>query len=144
MNDSEKQGGDEEARVEPGADLAPGPVASSEAKEDRNWALAAHLTSFSYFVGIPGFVGPLVIWLVKKDELPFTATEAKESLNFQISLFIYAVLCVVLTLTIFGAVIGIPGLMVLALLQIIFPIMGAIKANEGKSYRYPITIRLVA
>ncbi|MEM1085223.1 MAG: DUF4870 domain-containing protein [Verrucomicrobiota bacterium] len=117
---------------------------SSEVKAERNWALAAHLTSLSWFVGIPGFVGPLVIWLIKKDEFPFAAAQAKESLNFQISLFIYSIICILLILTVIGALIGIPGLIALGILEIIFTVIGGIQAGEGKSYRYPMTIRLIS
>ena len=122
----------------------PPPAPPEVSKEEKNWALAAHLSSFSYFVGIPGFVGPLVIWLVKKDEMPFVAEEAKESLNFQISIFLYTIFCVVVTLTFIGALVGIPGLLVIAILGIVFPIIGAIKAGEGKHYSYPMTIRLIS
>jgi len=61
----------------------------SSPKEEKNWALCAHLSTFSTYIGIPGFIGPLIVWLVKKDEMPFAAANAKEALNFQISLFIY-------------------------------------------------------
>ena len=135
--ESAEQSQDSEKSSLPFTDSQPG-------KEERMWALAAHLTSFTYFVGIPGFVGPLVIWLVKKDEMLFVAEEAKESLNFQISLFIYGVACTLLTLTLLGAFIGVPGFLALALLQIIFPIMSALKAHEGKTSHYPITLRLIS
>lgn len=113
-------------------------------KEEKNWALLAHLSSLSSYVGIPGFIGPLVIWLVKKDTMPFAAEQAKEALNFQISLFIYGIICAVLTITLIFAVIGIPGLFILAILHIVFAIIATIQAGEGKSYRYPLTIRLIS
>ncbi len=112
-------------------------------KEERNWALAAHLSSLSSFVGIPGFIGPLVIWLVKKDEMPFAAAQAKEALNFQITLFIYVVACMVMVLTVIGALIGIPALIALGIVEIVFTIIASVQAGEGKSYRYPMTIRLI-
>lgn len=116
---------------------------SSSDKEERNWALIAHLSSLSTFIGIPGFIGPLVVWLVKKDELPFAAAQAKEALNFQISLFIYGLICIALIFTIIGALVAIPALIVLGLLEIIFTILASIQAGEGKPYRYPMTIRLI-
>lgn len=123
--------------------LSPRPEISAPGKEERNWALFAHLSSLSSFVGIPGFIGPLVVWLIKKDELPFASAQAKEALNFQISLFIYGLVCVVLIFTIVGALIAIPGLIALALIEIVFTIIASIQAGEGKSYRYPMTFRLI-
>lgn len=120
----------------------PAPV-SPEEKENRNWALIAHVSSLSSFIGIPGFIGPLVVWLAKKDELPFASEQAKEALNFQISLFIYGVICVVLVMTVIGALIGIPGLIALVVVEVVFTIIASIKAGEGKAYRYPMTIRLI-
>jgi len=112
-------------------------------KEERNWALAAHISALSTFIGIPGFIGPLVVWLVKKDELPFASAQAKEALNFQISLFAYSIACLVLIFTVIGAVIGFPGLFVLAIISVVFSIIAAIKAGEGTPYRYPMTFRLI-
>lgn len=128
----------------PGTSVAPAPPAVSPSeKEERNWALFAHISTLSTFVGIPGFIGPLVVWLVKKDELPFAAAQAKEALNFQISLFIYSIICVILILTVIGALIGFPGLIVLVILEIVFTIIASVQAGEGKPYRYPMTLRLI-
>lgn len=111
----------------------------SPGKEERNWALFAHLTTFSSYIGVPGFIGPLVIWLLKKDEMPFVDDQAKEALNFQISLFIYAIISAVLIFVLIGFFL----LIALAVLHVIFTIIAAIKASEGTRYRYPLTIRLV-
>ena len=123
--------------------LSAPPSISAHEKEERNWALVAHLSSLSSFVGIPGFIGPLVVWLAKKDELPFASAQAKEALNFQISLFIYSIICIALIFTIVGALIGIPGLIALAIIEIVFTIIASIQAGEGKPYRYPMTFRLI-
>lgn len=122
---------------------AAGAAMSAGQKEERNWALAAHLSSLSSFIGIPGFIGPLVIWLVKKDELPFAAAQAKEALNFQITLLIYGIILLLLVLTVIGALIGIPGLIALGIAELVFAIIASIQAGEGKPYRYPMTIRLI-
>lgn len=144
-NADPQEGTDTGSVVDEGASttLATRPAVSPEEKADRNWALAAHLSSLSSFVGIPGFVGPLIVWLVKKDDSPFAAAQAKEALNFQITLFLYAILCALLILTVIGALIGIPGLIVLGIVEIVFTVIAAIQAGEGKSYRYPMTIRLI-
>lgn len=142
MNPSDKprEPGSPEPPASPMTGGSPGPPSQ---KEERNWALAAHLSSLSSFVGIPGFIGPLVIWLVKKEEMPFAAAQAKEALNFQITLFIYVLACMVLVLTVIGAVIGIPALIALGIVEIVFTIIASVQAGEGKSYRYPMTIRLI-
>lgn len=143
----EKEPGPPPVGVESNPEL-PSVVPASSAtspsqKEERNWALIAHLSSLSSFIGIPGFIGPLVVWLVKKDELPFASAQAKEALNFQISLFIYMIICFVLFITVIGAIIAIPGLIALGILEIVFTIIASIQAGEGKAYRYPMTIRLI-
>ena len=114
-------------------------------KDEKTWALLAHLSSFlGYFLGgCGGLVGPLVVWLIKKDESPFVAEQAKESLNFQISLFIYAVALLVSIFLLIGLVLVCFAVAFLAVIGFVFPIAGAVKANEGKSYRYPLTIRFI-
>lgn len=114
-------------------------------KDERTWALAAHLSSFlGYLVGGGGFVGPLVVWLMKKDESPFVADQAKESLNFQLSLLLYGI---VLFISCFPLMIGFLVVWfvgpLLALAGIALPIVGAMKANEGSIFRYPATIRFI-
>ena len=99
--------------------------------DEKTLALLAHLlTVFS------SFIAPLVIYLVKKDESPFVAAHAKESLNFQISVFI---ICVALFLTI----IGIFLLWLVGILSLVLVIVATIRASEGKLYRYPFCIRLI-
>jgi uncharacterized Tic20 family protein len=108
--------------------------------DERTWALFAHLSAFSTLVGVPGFVGPLVIWLMKKDESPFVEDQAKESLNFQITMFLAGVVAALLCLVFIGFLM----LPVVFLLDIILPIFGAIAANKGEAYRYPFCVRLIA
>ncbi|MEZ4935865.1 MAG: DUF4870 domain-containing protein [Saprospiraceae bacterium] len=100
----------------------------------KNIALLSHVLTL-----VAGFIAPLVIYLVKKDESEFVKTHAKESLNFQISIFIYVLACVPLVLLFIGFFIIIAiGLAYLALV-----IVAMIKASEGKIYKYPFTIRLI-
>ncbi|AMW30250.1 MULTISPECIES: DUF4870 domain-containing protein [Arthrospira] len=69
-------------------------------QESRTWGMIAHLSSFvGYVIPVANIVGPLVIWLLKKDEMPFVEDQAKEALNFQISILIY--LCVSIVLILF-------------------------------------------
>ncbi len=110
-------------------------------KDERTWGMLAHLSALVGYLIIPfgNIIAPLVIWLMKKDESQFIGDQAKESLNFQISLMIYAVVAGVLVLVI----IGIFLLIALYILGIVLTLVGTIKANNGVTYRYPFTIRLI-
>ncbi len=108
--------------------------------ESRMWAMLAHLSALSGFV-IPfgNIVGPLIIWLIKRDEMSFVNDQAKEALNFNISMTIYMLVSLVLIFV----VIGIPLIIVLGIAWLVLTIVAAVKANEGVAYRYPLTLRLV-
>jgi len=114
-----------------------GTLAPAEAK---NWAVGAHLAALAgMFIPFANVIGPLVIWLIKKDESPLVEREGKESLNFQISMSIY--LCVAGLLSFI--LIGIPMLFVIAILDLVFTIIAAVKTSNGEPYHYPMTIRLI-
>lgn len=102
----------------------------------------AHLSSFAGWLGIPfaNIVAPLVIWMIKKDEMPFAAEQAKECLNFQITLTIAFIISAILVLVVIGFI----GLIGLAILDVVLTIIAAIRAGEGQAYRYPFTLRLVS
>lgn len=109
-------------------------------KQERTWGMLCHLTALGVFIfPLGNIVGPLIVWLIKKDESPFVEDQGKESLNFQISFTIYCVLSAILIVV----VIGIFLLIALGILFIILVIIASIKANEGEKYRYPLTIRLI-
>lgn len=105
------------------------------------WATFCHLAGLLSLTGIPfaGLLGPLVLWLVKKDESSFIDDQGREAVNFQISMGIYTIvaafLCIIL--------IGIPILAGLALAEVIFIILACVRSNEGEQYRYPLTIRIL-
>ncbi|MEA3211883.1 MAG: uncharacterized protein QOE70_4940 [Chthoniobacter sp.] len=104
----------------------------------------AHLSAFAfYFTAIGHLLGPLIIWLGKRDGNPFIEDQAKEALNFQISVTLYAIGAVVLFFTLIFAVIAVPLFFVLPVFQIVCMIIAAIKANDGIAFRYPLTLRLV-
>lgn len=117
---------------------APGPAWLPEA-EARNWAMAAHLSGLVWLVGVPSFIGPLVVWLVKRNESPLVDEHGKEAVNFHLSLLVYFVASLVLALILVGFV----GLVAVGLLGLICPILGAVKASNGETWRYPVTIRFV-
>ncbi len=110
-------------------------------KDARMWAMFCHLAALTGFgIWFLGFiVGPLIIWLIKKDEFPFVNEHGKEAVNFQISMMIYAIVSAFLFL------VGIGFLLLSAvfIVDLIFLIIAAIKANNGEHYRYPLTIRFI-
>jgi uncharacterized Tic20 family protein len=107
---------------------------------DRLWGALAHLSAFAmYFTGIGHIVGPMIIWLWKRDTDTFVAEEAKEAMNFNISVSIYAIFCGLLCLLL----IGIPLLIALHTFQVVCIIVGGLKASDGRPFRYPLNLRLV-
>lgn len=113
---------------------------SGSAAEERTWAMLAHLSAFSTFV-VPfgSILGPLLVWLIKKDTMPFAADQAKEALNFNITVLI----AVVASLILFLVIVGIPLLIVVSVAWLVLTIVAAVQANSGIAYRYPLTLRLV-
>jgi len=109
----------------------PDPVPS----DSRGWAAAAHLVPL---IGL-GFIAPLIIWLMKKEEDPFVEYHARESLNFQITLIIYIVASIVLMFVIIGFVL----IFVVLIFALVVEIIGGVKAANGEFYRYPLTFRFV-
>lgn len=110
-------------------------------KEDRQMLMLMHLSQLLFVVsGIGGIIVPLILWQLKKTEIQNMDEQGKEVVNFQISLFIYYAISGLLAFIL----IGIPLLVVLMLINIIFPIIYGIKANNGEAViRYPLTIRFI-
>lgn len=110
-------------------------------KDARTWGMLCHLSALCGFVGVPfgHILGPLVCWLIKKNEHPFVENQGKEALNFQITLTIVGIICIPFIFIL----IGIPMLIAVGVLGIVFSIIGALKANEGVAYRYPFAWRLI-
>jgi len=100
----------------------------------------AHLSALSGVV-IPfgNIIGPLVVWQIKKDTLPFAADQGKEALNFNITLLIAAFIGFLLTFVLIGLVL----LPLIGIAWLVFTILAGIKANEGVAYRYPFALRLI-
>lgn len=109
-------------------------------KDERTWGMLCHLTALSGFI-IPfgSILGPLIIWLIKKDEMPFVDDQGKEALNFQITMLIAFIISFVLMFILIGFVL----MGVVAIFDIVMLIIASIKANEGVRYRYPYAIRLI-
>ena len=112
------------------------PPASRE-QQTRQWALLLHLSLLAgLLIPLAGLVIPILIWQLKKDDLPGLEPHGRVVANWIISEIIYGVACGVLILL----VIGIPLLMALLAIGIVFPIIGAIKANDGVVWKYPLSI----
>lgn len=109
--------------------------------EENMWAMFCHLAAFAgLFIPFGNILGPLVVWLLKREEYALVEDQGKESLNFQISITIYGIIAGVLVLVIIGFFL----LLALGLFALIMTIMAALKANSGEPYRYPMTIRLIS
>ena len=132
-------------------DPAAAGAASGISAEERQWAMFAHLSALagglltSAVGGWGFFLGPLVIWLMKKDTMPFVADQAKEALNFNITVSALMILFVVLGVATLGLGFLLTGplMMIVGIAALVFIVIAAIKANEGVAYRYPVNVRLV-
>ena len=113
------------------AAAAPAPLSDSD---QRLWATLAHIGPI-----IIGFVAPLVIWLVYRERGQYVADQAKEALNFQITLTIAATVSAILMVALIGFVL----LPIVAIGGLVLMIMAAIAANKGQAYRYPLNIRFI-
>jgi uncharacterized Tic20 family protein len=110
-------------------------------KEEQNWAMGCHLAALAGFV-LPfgNILGPLVIWLIKRAEMPMVDRHGKESLNFQITVSIALLICFALVFVL----VGIPLMFVVGIGALIFTILAAVKvANGDFEYKYPFALRLI-
>ena len=122
------------------------PLAAAGSGDERMWAMLGHLSALTAFVtGIGCLLGPLLVWLIKRDTQPFAAEQAKEALNFNITCVIAAAvlwLFALVTLGI-GLILVVPLCFVLFIAWLVLTIIAALKANGGEHYRYPYILRLV-
>lgn len=116
------------------------PAADMPSNEAKQWAFFAHLSALAGFV-IPfgSLLGPLIIWQMKKNEMPFVDDQGKEALNFQITMAIAFVACCILMLVLIGFLLA----ALVGLVDLIYTIIAAIAANNGQAYRYPFNLRLI-
>lgn len=128
---------------EPPAAASINPAASDEINKDaKMWAMFCHLAGLALFTSIPfaNIIGPLIIWLIKKDDYTFVNDQGKEALNFQISIAIYVLVSLV-TLC-FPPLFALIAL-ALMVVNVVFIIIASIESNKGTAYRYPLSLRLV-
>src|SRR3954471_21705326 len=101
-------------------------------KDSKTMGMLCHLLGI-----FTGFLGPLIIWLIKKDQSPFVDDQGKESLNFQIVALIATAACLL------GFCLAPILIAIVQITRIVFSIIGTIKSNQGIAYRYPVTFRLI-
>ena len=111
------------------------------ASDEKNWALFTHLATFSGFI-IPlgSILGPLVIWLMKKNDSSFVDQHGKAAVNFQISLLIWIIICIPLCFILIGFVL----IGILAILHIVCAIINMVRASNGEPAGYPLSIKFVS
>lgn len=123
--------------------------------DTRTWAMLAHLAALAgYVVPLGNVIGPLVVWLSKRDTMPFVDYHGRESLNFHITIAIgYVVLFLLAFLSVFLSIIMIGFLLMplvilliigLGVFELVITIMAALEANRGNLYRYPFSLRLIS
>lgn len=115
---------------------------SMENQEEVKWGMAAHLAAFAGFTAIPGanVLGPLVVWWVKRDTMPFVADQGREALNFNITVLIIGIVALILsTFTVVGYLL----LAVIAVGWLVLTLQACMDASKGIAHRYPFTLRLI-
>ena len=124
------------------------PAPAADNRNLRMWMMLCHASAFAGFIipGVGHIVGPLLVWLLKRDEAKEIDAHGKESVNYQLSMFIYtavlSVVCFILMFVLIGFLL-IPLLALLYIADIVLVIIASIQANDGRLYRYPLTIRLI-
>ena len=108
--------------------------------EEQTFSMLCHLSALAgYIIPFGNIIGPLIIWLMKKDQYPEVAQQGKEALNFQISLTIWVIVSAILIILI----IGIFLLIALGILQLIMIIVASVKSNNGERFKYPLSIDFI-
>lgn len=147
-NAPQPPGPDPSAGGPAGAPPGPPPALPLE-QEDCIWAMAAHISGPASVVvsaGMLPFLAPLIIWLIKKDDNAFVAEEAKEALNFQITIFVATMVGALVSLLTcgLGLVVFVPFVIIVAVASFVLGILAGIQAYGGKPYRYPYTWRPIS
>jgi uncharacterized protein len=114
---------------------------SAPTQDERTWGMLSHLSAFAGFIIPPlgNVLGPLVVWLIKREQSAFVADQGKEALNFNITVLMGAAICGALVFVFVGILLGVA----LFIFWLAVTIIAGIKAGEGVRYRYPFAIRLI-
>ncbi|HHV21585.1 MAG TPA: DUF4870 domain-containing protein [Propionibacterium sp.] len=119
---------------------------SPTSHDDRLWAMIAHLSAAIAAIVSVGWltiVGPLLVWLFKKDSSPFVRNAAAGAFNFNITMWLITIIGWILNITVIGAVIGIPLVVIGSIGSIVLGIWGAIRAWGGNAFTYPWQVRVL-
>jgi uncharacterized Tic20 family protein len=115
-------------------------MAAMTKQEARTWGMFCHLGAFAgYIIPFGNIFAPLVIWLVKRDESPLVAEQGKESINFQLTMTLYAIIAGILVIVLIGFLL----LFALMVFDVIMVIVATVRVNAGEKYRYPLNIRFI-
>ncbi|MBQ0734268.1 DUF4870 domain-containing protein [Aquimarina celericrescens] len=110
-------------------------------RKDRSLLVITHLSQLlDIITGFGGFIVPLILWLTQRERVLAMDEHGKSIMNFQMSMFIYAMICIPLIL-LFG--LGVLGLIIIAILCFVFPILNAIKASNGEHPSYPLSLQII-
>ena len=109
-------------------------------KKENDWAMITHLSGLCSAIGIPSFIGPLICWLIKKDEYPKVDFAGKEALNFQLSILIVQLVSIPLT---FIVGLGFVTFSIAAIGGLVYTIIAAVSASKGEDYAYPFNFRMI-
>lgn len=120
--------------------LPPATPAGTLDKNEQNMGMLCHLLALAGFI-IPfgHIVGPLVLWMVNREKMPFVDSQGKESLNFQISITIYGIVACISLFLLIGFIL-VPAVLIF---NLVFVILASIETANGKPFRYPLCIRLL-
>ena len=114
-----------------GEEIIPATIPTAD---EKTLAILSHILTI-----VSSFIAPLIIYLVKKDDSPYVAEHAKESLNFQITMFILYIISAILIIVLIGILL----IWLLSIANLVLVIVATIKASENKMYRYPVNFRLL-
>ena len=115
------------------------PTGYEASSNSRNMAMLSHLSAFVAFIGVPSLFGPLVVWLLNRDD-PYVEAQAKDALNFNISFFLYGLVAAISIIVLVG-ILALPAVLVT---WFVLVIVASVKAANGENYRYPFTIQFVS
>ena len=117
--------------------------------DQQTWRVLAHASAFIQFIGVPSVIGPLVVWLIRRDD-PVVEPHARDALNFQLSILIYfaagVVVAFLAAITIVGLVVTgliVILLLILFVLELVFALLGTLAASRGERYAYPMSLELI-
>ncbi len=134
-----------EVSAEPSKTVQDSPPSKETSKDARMWGMICHLAALAGIVVpvIGCIIGPLIIWQIKKEEFPFVDKQGKEAVNFQISMSLYLLVSAILWIPLSFVCIGVVIPVAISLVDLIFLLIAAVKANDGEHYRYPLSIRFI-